>query len=105
MRVVTVVLAMPALFLVFALGQSSRSREPGLFKQLARGGVFQRFILVYKSAWESPMPLERLASSFDQQYFEAIFVVVKQHNVDGQRGTRMIVTVCLRGPGFIIGQA
>src|SRR6185369_5103873 len=45
------------------------SMQPRLFAKLAGGCRFERFVLIYEAAGQSPPSFERLAAPFDEQDF------------------------------------
>jgi len=51
------------------------------------------------------MPLERFARPLDQQDFNLVRGAMQQDNVDGQRWTRMIVTIAFRFIGCHVSRA
>ena len=73
--------------------------EPGLLQEFAGRGSFQRLVLFNKTTGEGPLPFERVSPTLDQEDVNAIPEAVKERDVDGQRGPRVIVTVgfCLIG--------
>ena len=73
------------------------SLQPRLFAKLARGGCFERFILIHEAARESPPSFERLSLAFDEQDFCVNSGSMKQHDIDRERRTRMIVAILSRG--------
>jgi hypothetical protein len=77
------------------------SAESGFFAQLARGGIFKRFVLINESARKGPSPLERLAPSLDEHNFRALAVAVKENNVNRHRRARVLVAVSLSAFLFI----
>lgn len=72
------------------------SSKPRFFAKLACGGGFKRFVLIHETAGESPSSLERRAGPFDEQDFKVSSGSMKQHDVDRQRRSRMIVAILFR---------
>ena len=70
--------------------------QPRLFAKLARGGCFERLVLIHEAAGESPPSLERRAGPFDEQDFKVSSGSMKKHDVDRQRRARMIVAILFR---------
>ena len=72
------------------------SMQPRFFAKLARGGHFERFVLIHETAGESPSSFERLSPAFDEQDFNVNSGSMKQHDVDRDRRARMIVAIFFR---------
>ena len=67
--------------------------EPGFFKELAGGGVFERLVFVDEPAWKGPQSFEWIMSAFDQQNSQPPIRRIEENNIDSQRRSRMIVAV------------